>query len=198
MWMCPPPTLHCIRPFREGAVNMEKKLKAAWGDKWRRREPGQGLCDAPGSTAMALTVQRSFWRGYAAEQLDFYLCLVIRNWDFGTRVKEGAKKLNFLECRLQGESVSQEWQGPSSGTYVTLVDLIGNREPVENFKVEMNELSGVLGRWIWHLPRFIFWCRMDWERRTSFCSGTVEKGSVLLEEEESWIWKTMLKLHLLL
>lgn len=35
--------------------------------------------------------------------------------------------------------------------------------------------------------------RMDWERGTSFHSGTVEKGSVLLEEEESWISKTMLK-----
>ena len=36
-------------------------------------------------------------------------------------------------------------------------------------------------------------CRMDWERGTSFHSGTVEKGSVLLEEEESWISKITLK-----
>lgn len=105
--MCPPPTLHCIRPFREGAVNMEKKLKAAWGDKGRR-EAGHGLYDAPGSTATALTVQRSLCRGHAAGQLDSCICLVIRNRDFGTRVKEGAKRLSFLGCRLQGESVSQE------------------------------------------------------------------------------------------
>lgn len=87
---------------------MEKKLKAAWGDKGRRREAGHGLRDAPGSAATALTVQRPLCRGHAAGQLGSCICLVMRDRDFGARVKEGAKRLSFLECRLQGESVSQE------------------------------------------------------------------------------------------